>query len=63
MPGVIMESWTISFWTILPMEVFETHKKHILVQSIGGGGSYVQFDEDGKRLQMIDEESGRRIDA
>ena len=29
--GMIMEAWTISFWTILPMDVFTTHKKHILV--------------------------------
>ena len=33
---LLNESWTVSFWTILPMDVFETHKKHILIQSIEG---------------------------
>jgi len=28
---VIMEQWSISFWTILPMTIFQTQKKHVLV--------------------------------
>jgi hypothetical protein len=30
-PGVILEQWSISFWLILPLTMFDTRKKHVLV--------------------------------
>ena len=49
---VCMEQWTISFWVILPMTVFQTDKKHILVQNIHGKGAYIQITENGNKLQV-----------
>ena len=30
-PGAIMRKWTISFWMILPLSIFNTGKRHVLV--------------------------------
>ena len=56
------KEWTISVWLILPMP-FITGKKHTLVQSIYGKGSFLSIDETGSRLVCIDEKTGFKVDS
>lgn len=46
----VLERWSISFWVILPITMFETNKEHVLVQNINGEGAYVQIDESLSKL-------------
>ena len=61
--GTLMKQWSISFWTILPMKLFETHKKHTLVQSIHGEGAFVRIDETQRYLECVCESTGKVIGA
>ena len=58
-----LERWTISFWVILPITLFETNKEHVLIQNIHGEGAYVQIDESSSKLQVVCEETGRICSA
>ena len=60
-PGTLMYKWTISFWMILPLKVFDTQKKHVLVQNIDGEGAYVQIDETMSCLQVVCEQTKKEI--
>ncbi len=62
-PTVIMKQWTVSFWVILPMTMFDTGQKYVLLQNIHGEGAYVQIDETGSWLQVVCEHSGNEINA
>lgn len=59
----LLEQWSISFWMILPLTIYETNKRHILVQSVAGSGAYIQIDETGQDLQTVCELSGRTLSA
>lgn len=58
-----MEQWSVSFWTILPMTVFDTKRKHVLLQNIHGSGAYVQISENIEQISCICEETGRAVSA
>lgn len=60
-PRTLMYQWSISFWMILPMTVFDTKKKHVLVQSIHGQGAYVQIDETMSCLQVVCERTQKEV--
>ena len=58
-----MHRWSISFWvTNLPLD-FNTGRPHVLVQSIGGKGAYVQIDKTGTKLQCVCELTGKVVSA
>ena len=62
-PSVLMKQWTISFWMILPLTMYNTSKKHVLVQNCQGTGAYVEIDETATTLQVIDEHTGEAVEA
>ena len=62
-PSILMKQWTVSFWVILPLTMFNTGKKHVLLQNTQGTGAYVQIDETSSRLQVIDEHTGEAVEA
>lgn len=46
----IMEKWSVSFWLILPITLYDTKRRHVLLQSINGVGAYVEIDERGEKV-------------
>ena len=56
-----MEKWSISFWLILPITLYDTKRRHVLVQSINGVGAYVEIDERGEKVQIICEDTGKLV--
>lgn len=58
-----MEKWSISFWLILPITLYDTKRRHVLVQSINGVGAYVEIDERGEKVQIICEDTGKLVQA
>lgn len=62
-PSVLLEQWSISFWVILPMTMFDTKRKHVLVQNFNGKGAYIQIDETLSSLECICEDTGRTVSA
>lgn len=66
--GIIMERWSISFWTILPLPNLgglddKVKPKHVLIQNVNGTGAYIQVDHTCQKLQMVCEKTGREISA
>lgn len=52
----VMPRWSIAFWVILPLTMFDTQKRHVLVQGISGSGAYVMIDETMSLISVVCEE-------
>lgn len=48
---------------MLPLTLYETQRKHVLIQNFKGEGAYIQVDENCKDLQCVCELTGRTISA